>query len=157
MKLFYPLLLFFCIHSFAQELTDINLAYKKRTLEEINIVRINYNANNQESYQFLIDDKYLNKDILTFYNPISATSLLEKPFLNILKHNDKYYFIVKTKESTIVSLAHIITTPKVEAKFLMLGSNHCLIPITSDLCYPADDGLSCLDKQSQCTKFNTKK
>lgn len=145
------------MHSFAQELTDINLAYKKRTLEEINIVRINYDSNNQESYQFLIDAKYLNKDILSFYTPILGTSLLEKPYLNVVKYKDNYYFIAKTKESTIVSLAHIITTPRVEAKFLVLGSNHCLIPSTSDLCYPADDGLSCLDKQPHCAKINTKK
>lgn len=157
MKLLYPFILLFCTHSFAQEIADINLAYKKRTLEEKNIVRINYDSNNQESYQFLLDDKYLKKDILIFYAPILDASLIAKPYLNVVKYKGNYYFLTKDKESTVVSLAHIITTPRVDAQFLILGSNHCLIPNSSNLCYPSYDGLSCLDKQPQCTKINTKK
>lgn len=157
MRLFTLLLLLTNLHSFAQTPTDTLLPYKKRILDEKNIVRINYDQQYREDYQLLLNEKELKKDILSFFTPYLTFSSLSKSPLEVIKHHGEYYFLFKTTTHTVVSKAHLVYIPRVDVNYLILGSNHCVVPDSAALCYPHSDGLTCLNKQSYCFKINSKK
>lgn len=157
MKLFILILALTNLHFFAQIPTDTLSAYKEKTLDEKNIIRVNYDKQDREDYQLLLNEKELKKDIISFFTPyIHLTPLFKSP-LEVIKLNGEYYFLFRTTTQTIVSKAHLVYIPRVDAKFLILGNNHCVIPHNMPLCYPNSDGLTCVNKQAHCVKINSKK
>lgn len=78
MRAFIFLLLLTSLTLSAQNVVDTNLAYKKRTFNEKNIVRINYDTSNNKSYQLLIKEKELKRDIIKFFTPHLMISSLSK-------------------------------------------------------------------------------
>lgn len=157
MRLLIILFLLTNLQTFAQTKNDTLLAYKKKSLNEKNIIRINYDEQYREDYQFLINEKELKRDIITFFTPYLPLTSLSKLPLEVVKHSGEYYFLFKTEVQTIISKAHLVYIPRVNIKFLILGNNHCIIPVDTPLCYPNSDGLTCVNKQKHCSKINSKK
>lgn len=157
MRAFIFLLLLTSLTLSAQNVVDTNLAYKKRTLNERNIIRINYDTSNNKSYQLLIKEKELKQDILKFFAPHLTISSLSKDIIEITEYNHEYYFLFKTPSYNIVSLAHLVYIPRINVEFLIISNNHCMTPSNSTLCYPKNDGVNCIDRQLNCAKINTKK
>lgn len=157
MRAFLFLLLLTSLTLSAQNVVDTNLAYKKRTLNERNIIRINYDTSNNKSYQLLIKEKELKQDIIKFFAPYLLISSFSKNIIEVTKYNNEYYFLFKTPSLTIVSLAHLVYIPRINVEFLMISNNHCVTPSNSTLCYPNNDGVSCIEQQLSCFKINTKK
>jgi hypothetical protein len=157
MRAFHFLLLLTSLTISAQNVVDTNLAYKKRTLNERNIVRINYDTSNNKSYQLLIKEKELKQDIIKFFAPHLIISSLSKDIIEITEYNHEYYFLFKTPSYNIVSLAHLVYIPRINVEFLIISNNHCVTPSNSTVCYPKSDGVNCTDRQLNCVKINTKK
>lgn len=111
MRAFIFLLLLTSLTLSAQNVVDTNLAYKKRTLNERNIIRINYDTSNNKSYQLLIKEKELKQDIIKFFAPHLTISSLSKDTIEITEYNHEYYFLFKTPSYNIVSLAHLVYIP----------------------------------------------
>lgn len=148
------LLLIFFLYSFyclGQNKKTTITAYQKKTLQEKNIVRIIKDSLGNESYQFLIKPKALKAEIEEYFTP--HFSKITSPILTILKHNNLYYFISNSKDYTLISLAHLVSIPRVEGDYLIYGSNHCITPKDNTNCYPSSDGSSCLEKQPSCIKL----
>ncbi|MEK6492736.1 hypothetical protein [Myroides odoratimimus] len=143
---------FYCL---AQKKKTTITAYQKKTLQEKNIVRIIKDSIGKESYQFLIKPKVLKTEIEEYFTP--HFSKVTSPTLAILKLNNNYYFISKNKDYTLISLAHLVSIPRIESEYLIYGSNHCITPNNSANCYPSSDGTSCVEKHPSCRKLITKK
>ncbi|AJH14864.1 hypothetical protein [Myroides profundi] len=152
---FLLIFLFCTVYSFGQKKKTTITAYQKKTLQEKNIVRIIRDSVGNESYQFLIKPKALKAEIEEYFSP--HFSKITSPILTILKHNNLYYFVSKRKDYTLVSLAHLVSIPRVEGEYLIYGSNHCITPNDKTICYPSSDGTSCIERQPSCIKLITKK
>lgn len=91
MRFILLLISLFFTTAYPKSVSNPDLAYRIRTLDEKNIIRINYDSNKVESYQYLMDDKYLKREVLSFYSSLLNTTILNRPYFTILKKDNSYY------------------------------------------------------------------
>jgi hypothetical protein len=130
-------------------------AYRPYTLNEKNLIRLN--TETHDSIQYLIPYKDFLKETTSYFNKhISQLSPITK--IEVINKQDHYYLVQYSNTQTIISYLHATIRPTIQqAFFLVLGSNHCIIPSQQPLCYPNLQPLSCLHKQLYCEKLDTKK
>ncbi|MFD0701179.1 hypothetical protein [Myroides pelagicus] len=149
--LFTFLLLLQSISSLGQVTIDLSKPYRDIPIYEKSLIRIDTMAN--PPYVWLLKDKLV-KELLTNYYAYYAPNIGTVEATDIITKDKDYYLKSKTKNHTIISILHPVWLLRSEATFLMLGNNNCILAIyTTMLCYPANDGLNCIDKQSKYVKL----
>ncbi|MDR2221919.1 MAG: hypothetical protein LBE34_04170 [Flavobacteriaceae bacterium] len=145
----------FTLVAFTQNSSIYSSAYRPYSLNEKNLIRIN--TQEQDSIQYLIPYKDLLKETTTYFKAY-IPSLLPFKEIEIIENQNHYYLVQHNKTHTVISYLHPTIRPDItDAIFLILGSNHCIVPINHPLCYPGLQPHTCIMKQPYCEKLDTKR
>ncbi|MVX34372.1 hypothetical protein [Myroides sp. LoEW2-1] len=147
------LILFKVALALSQKNNHDNKPYRIVPVYEKSLIRIDDILEADNNYKYLMKERRLKQELLIYFQSyIPTLSNITK--MEIKNEQNLYYLVLQTNTHTIVSLLHLVTILRSEATFFMLGKNHCINqhPFTS-LCFPKDDGLTCLNKQNSCLKF----
>lgn len=129
--------------------------YRIKTLDQKNIAKIHQDDFGQQTYTYLTENKAFIKELTQYYQAIAPYTIqIQAIAINHIK--DNHYLQTSTATHTITTLLHKVTVQDLPTPYLIIGTNHCIVANNTNLCYPHQDGLNCIDQQAHCQKLNTK-
>lgn len=139
---------------FAQKSYTTSDVYRTYSINEKNIFRVNKGA--KDSIQYLIPLKQLAKEATTYYQEFIPDL---DPIITIqtIPYENTFYLVQSTKKLSIVSVLHKTHRLDLDTPFYILGTNHCIVPKGTHLCYPTLAQGQCKELSINCISFNTKK